>query len=283
MKKKLSSISLLALLMPAIMLFTAQCRFEPSQPQSEGDIARSAVSIGSALRERNFSDERILLVMSNEFSLRTSSRSSLVTSLDFSDLGIGIERVELLNPIASERVRVQREAARTGVFTEELQHLSQRNTLVDEGTFRKVLSLTLEERGHDRVIAAIEQIRRSGRADILSVSPDHAATLDRNRDMPNNRNFDGTWGINAINLPEAWNIAADSQYRPYPRQHFRKIEGLGNVVVNPKLETGLLVLFFFRYPYSKGYQFNPPPYPGDCPESTWTKPLFDYNSNWNLI
>ena len=210
MKKKLSSISLLALLMPVIMLFTAQCRFEPSQPQSEGGIARSAVSAQSTLRENNFSDERILLVMSNEFSLEaTNSRSSFVTPLDFSDLGIGIERVELLNPMAFELVQMQREAIRTGVFSEEIRDRSQRNMLVNEGDFRKVLSLTLEEKGHDRVIAAIEQIRRSGRTDILSVSPDFVMTLDSNRSMPNEGNFDGRWGINAVNLPEAWNLATN--------------------------------------------------------------------------
>lgn len=79
---------------------------------------------------------------------------------------------------------------------------------IDAENFKNYVCIELEEKGKDKVLEAVEIM--SKREDVLAVSPNYIMHICSNPPNDFYYEYDSQWAIDAINLPEAWDLTTGS-------------------------------------------------------------------------
>lgn len=147
-----------------------------------------------------FAEDRVLVVLSNK---ETKSFRNY-TKDDFSE--IKISSVKELTKSSKEKL------------VKQLNDVNAKNSYsnnygmtIDEDSYRRILCLTLANKGRENVLKAIELLKQ--REDIISAEPDCVLHVEATN--PNDPDYqdDEQWGLNGtygINAPSAWSYTAGS-------------------------------------------------------------------------
>lgn len=182
-----------------IVIFIVGIGFATGIPFSHGNASAESeqeVRVYSPV----FAEDRVLVVLSD----RATKSFRNYTKDDFSE--IEISSIKELTKSSKEKVLKQ------------LNDVNVKDTCsnnyemrIDADIYRRILCLTLVNKGKENVLKAIELLKR--REDIISAEPDcvlHVeATNPNDPDYQNNKQ----WGLNGdhgINTPSAWNYTAGS-------------------------------------------------------------------------
>jgi len=142
--------------------------------------------------ENEFSDELILAVLTREATLRFKA----YTAEDFPE--IPNVRVEEITEGSAAIVKRQLEA---GVVED--------RHMINVAGYKRILKLTLEEKGKENVLSVIKQLER--RNDIISAEPSFSGgSVNAYPSEYHNLTSTQTWAIDRIDLPYAWDITTGS-------------------------------------------------------------------------
>ncbi|MBQ9276398.1 MAG: S8 family serine peptidase [Clostridia bacterium] len=167
-------------------------------PSSIGQVfAESKNNIESKTLE--FADDRILVVLTG----RATKSFRDYTAEDFSD--IGVSEVNDLTKLSKEKLRKQLNERDTNNRSNDYE------LTIDKISYRRILCLTLANKGRESVLKAIELLKQ--REDIISAEPDCVLHVEATN--PNDPDYqdDEQWGLNGnygINAPSAWSYTAGS-------------------------------------------------------------------------
>lgn len=181
---------LLSTLFALVLIFTIATFASMNQGITVSAYSNSQNS--TIFAKADFSDDTVLVVMTNEETLRFNK----YTNLDFPEIELR-EVIDLTE-------------ATENLLREQIDYDS--NQIVDKTKFKSILSLKLKESGREYVLKAIEKL--SNRKDIYSVEPDYILTSDATSPTPNDRyyNYQMNWlgNDNGIKVPDAWNVTCGS-------------------------------------------------------------------------
>jgi subtilisin family serine protease len=192
MKRKKARCNFWTVLLPlvvAAVFFIPQCSYETAQASA----SRAVNNTDTPLRG-DFSPENVLVVMNKE----ASRKFKVYTQEDFPE--IRCDRIEDLTEPMMDLVRRQLEAEKSGNWDGLKSHIES-NMLMDVEKFRRVLCLTLTEKGKENVLKTIRQIERSD--DVLCAGPDYILSICKS---PNDLHNGQKWAADKIYLPSAWDI-----------------------------------------------------------------------------
>lgn len=138
--------------------------------------------------DENFADDTVLIVLnknaSTDFKTYSPSDFPEVRCLFVEDLTEGVVEKILQQQVNKNEAN---------------------NLAVNTADFRRILKLTLIDKGKENVVSAIKRLEK--RSDVLSVGPDYYATFSTTSNDPLIMN---QWAINNISLPQAWDITTGS-------------------------------------------------------------------------
>lgn len=223
MKKIISLILAMIIIVSAITTATALTSSEQigittdnNEPISTEEKILTTVDIND-----NFKDDEIIVALTNAESKNLSEYSVA----DFSE--IPVQSVENLTKSTDDTLKVQRETESMAVQSVNSESTTdESNVYINEDKYHQFYLLKLSKPGKDNVIKCIKLLEQ--RDDIILAMPNYIdviepmeesiATMDETiastyatTEKPNDyTGKTGQWGIDRIDLPEAWNIITGS-------------------------------------------------------------------------
>ena len=193
MKEKIMAAIAVSLLLPGILLFTVQCRFDVYDASgTSAPLARANIS-----HRGDFADDRVIVILNQETSMNFRSYNAT----DFPE--IQTVRVNDVTRHAAEVVAMYREARESGNWSK-LNQRADRGMLVDVNNFRRILEIRLAKNCRENVLEAIRLLNK--RDDVLYAEPDFRFRMDAlPYPLPTHYPYQKSV-LNAINLPDAWKI-----------------------------------------------------------------------------
>ena len=154
----------------------------------------------NATVEDDFAENRVMVVLSNDASLKFSAYEAE----NFSE--IACAGVQDLSQASGRKIQAKAETVKDAVMSRSVDVGTLDTSGID--TYNQVLCLELEESGKENVLAAIEELMK--RDDVVYAGPDYVLTICSME--PNDEFYDDVynWAPDVIDLPEAWEIATGS-------------------------------------------------------------------------
>lgn len=139
--------------------------------------------------DEDFADDTVLIVLNKN----ASAVFKNYLPSDFSE--VGCSNIEDLTEGVVEKIYEQQTNAN-----------ETKDFVVNETNFRRILKLTLVDKGKEKVIEAIKKLEK--RNDVISVAPDYYASFSTS--STNDLFVEEQWAIEKIGLPQAWEITTGS-------------------------------------------------------------------------
>ena len=197
MLKKVTCLFLCIFLLTSFIQSSHVAAREPIQSAEKSTSGAEQKVYSTATLAHNFSENHVLVVMTNQASLSFQD----LDASDFSE--VKIKSVKNLMPYTENRIKekvaLEKSAAlSTTIDTESL-------TTVSTKDYHQIFRLELNNPGKENVLAAIKILEQ--RSDVLCAEPDYYLYASAD---PDDTYRDDQWAINKISLPNAWNVTTGS-------------------------------------------------------------------------
>lgn len=151
-----------------------------------------------------FATDRVLVTLTHDASLKFATYSAA----SFSE--ISCKGVTDLTSDIGEKVQQKltqtATAEKTATFTKSASTFMKN---LDINSYKQILCLHLSEPGENNVLAAIKSL--SSNPAVYSASPDYIMYTEAETvTIPNDPRYNDQWGLEFINMPEAWDLATSS-------------------------------------------------------------------------
>lgn len=183
------------------ILLNAFCILIQTNVYAESIVLDEEIFPGFESMQREFADNRVMVVLSNEASLRFEK-------YDLSDfVEVGCVEVRELTQTMTQKMQKQVKAVETQMGdgkNEVYEEIMQRIT-----SFNRVFCVKLSEPGKGNVLNAAKQLQK--REDVLYAGPDYLIKIDSV--TPNDAFYenDFQWATTACNIDKAWDISTGSE------------------------------------------------------------------------
>ena len=154
----------------------------------------------NATIEDDFAENRVMVVLSNEASLKFDTYGAD----DFS--GINCAAVCDMSQASGAKIQAKVAEVKEAAVSRSISLETVDVSGID--TYNQVLCLELEENGKDNVLAVIDELMQ--RDDVIYAGPDYAITLCTTTPDDGYYDHEDNWAPDVINLPEAWDITTGS-------------------------------------------------------------------------
>jgi len=158
----------------------------------------------NATLDEEFADDRVLVVLKNDVSLKfedlQASEFSDVDCAKVVDISAGIGDLVKEKQALAERALASETPSRVLA--------GQKVSDVDISQYQRVLCLELNEKGKEKVLSAIATLEKKD--DIVYVGPDYVMSIGST--TRNDPYYELQWNLRMIDLPLAWDYVVDPYY-----------------------------------------------------------------------